>query len=474
MGRRRGYRRGYSSGYGKNQGSSSLWIVILIALIGAGAFIYTSKSFERNAPSIESANSIYWNRKDALKIKLSDVSGLKSYEIKIRDDKNEIIVANEMILETVHEKLVEVKYPKKAVNGVLLDPRATKLQITFRATDKSNWNFFQGNSIVKKINVYVDYKRPDINILSNSYSITRGGSALVIFQVKDRALKSFVVEAGGRTFKAQPYKKEGYYATLLAWPFNAENFTANIRAEDMAGNKRISNIPLYLLAKNYKTSWIQAKDKFIDGKISDLIDTEPKYSIIEDRLKKLKTINETMRLENEEIIHKLAVNVSDKMIDSWKIKKFYPLKNAAKVASFGDKRHYYYENKSNEVSQSYHVGLDMASTKMAKILSSNRGTVVYDEYNGIYGNMPMIDHGLGLYSLYGHCSNILVQKGDEIGAGFSIAQTGKSGLALGDHLHFGILVQGVEVRPEEWMDKKWINDKIDKVFKEADKIIDAK
>ena len=160
MGRRRGYSR--------NQSSSSLWIVVLIALIGGGAFIYTSKSFERNAPIIESANAIYWNRKDPLKIKLSDVSGLKSYIIKVRDDKNEITVANEMFLDMVHEKVVEIKYPKKAVNGVLLDPRATKLQITFMATDKSNWNFFQGNKVVKKINVNVDYKRPDVNILSES------------------------------------------------------------------------------------------------------------------------------------------------------------------------------------------------------------------------------------------------------------------------------------------------------------------
>ncbi|RUM74043.1 MAG: M23 family peptidase, partial [Sulfurovum sp.] len=77
------------------------------------------------------------------------------------------------------------------------------------------------------------------------------------------------------------------------------------------------------------------------------------------------------------------------------------------------------------------------------------------------------------YTLYGHCSNIMVQEGDEIAAGTAIAQTGMTGLALGDHLHFGILVQGIEVRPEEWMDKKWINDNINKVFKEADKIING-
>jgi murein DD-endopeptidase MepM/ murein hydrolase activator NlpD len=465
------YRR--RRGYGNDRGSSSLWIVILLALVAAGAYIFTSKSFERNAPSIGTADFIYWNRKDPLKIKLSDESPLKSYEVRVSDGSNQIIVANEMLLENINEKIVEIKYPKKAVNGILLNPKATKLQISFRATDKSNWNFFQGNTVTKVINVHVDYKRPDINILSNSYSITRGGSALVVFQVKDAALKSFFVEAGGKLFKAQPYKKEGYYATLLAWSFDEENFKANITAEDMAGNKRISNIPLYLLGKKYRTSWIQARDKFIDGKITDLIASEPKFSTIENRLEKLKTINETMRLENEEIIHELATGISNEMIDSWKIKKFYPLKNGAKVASFGDHRHYYYEVKENEVSQSYHVGLDMASTKMAKIVSSNGGTVVFDEYNGIYGNMPMIDHGLGLYTLYGHCSNILVKKGDKIGAGFSIAQTGKSGLALGDHLHFGILVQGVEVRPEEWMDTKWIRDNVDKVFKEADKIIEG-
>lgn len=464
-------RRRYSS----DKSSGTLWIVILIALIGAGAFVYTSKSFERNAPTIEAGKSIFWNRKDPLKIKLSDESPLDSYEVKVTDGENEIVVANEMILDTINEKLVEIKYPKKAVDGVMLDPKAKKLQITFSATDKSNWNFFQGNTIVRKINVHVDYKRPDVNILSNSYSITKGGSALVVFQVKDdSALKSFFVEAGGKLFKAQPYKKEGYYATLLAWPFNVDKFSANITAEDMAGNKRVANIPLYLLNKKYRTSWIQAKDKFIDGKISDLIDTEPKFSTIDNRLEKLKAINETMRLENEVVINDLAKNVSDEMIDAWKIKRFYPLRNGAKVASFGDERHYYYKDKAHEISQSYHVGLDMASTKMANIVSSNAGTVVYDEYNGIYGNMPMIDHGLGLFTLYGHCSNVLVQKGQEIKAGTIIAQTGKSGLALGDHLHFGILVQGNEVRPEEWMDSKWIRDKIEKVFKEADKIIDGK
>jgi murein DD-endopeptidase MepM/ murein hydrolase activator NlpD len=181
-----------------------------------------------------------------------------------------------------------------------------------------------------------------------------------------------------------------------------------------------------------------------------------------------------MRLKNEALIHSLSKAVSSDVLEDWKIKKFYPLRNGQKVASYGDERHYYYGDKENEVSLSYHVGYDLASTKMATIKTSNDGKVVFANENGIYGNMPMIDHGLGLYSLYGHCSQLLVNEGDEVKAGDSIAKTGVSGLALGDHLHFGLLVQGIEVRPVEWFDQSWIRKNVDNVFKAADKIIQGK
>ena len=143
------------------------------------------------------------------------------------------------------------------------------------------------------------------------------------------------------------------------------------------------------------------------------------------------------------------------------------------MASYGDERHYYYKNKDHKISHSFHVGYDLASTKMATIKTSNAGTVVYANENGIYGNMPMIDHGLGLYSLYGHCSQLLVNEGEEVNKGQAIAKTGVSGLALGDHLHFGLLVQGIEVRPVEWFDQSWIRKNVDNIFKDADKIIEG-
>jgi murein DD-endopeptidase MepM/ murein hydrolase activator NlpD len=455
----------------KKKGSSKVvgGLLLLVAFAGAG-YIYTAPEFERTVPVVHGSENMFWNRKDPLKIKLEDNVGLKNFELILNDGQHSLMVGQGELEKGTKEQTLLVKYPKSKI----LNAKAKTLTLKVTINDSSLWNFFQGNRTQKIININVDHKRPNVNVLANSYSITRGGSALVVFQAEDENLDELYIKAAGKKFKVQPYKKEGYYTSLVAWPFNKESFNAKIVATDKAGNKRVTDIPLYLKNRHYRVSWIRAKDNFIDGKITDLASSDPQYASIDNRVEKLKAINETMRLKNEEKIHALATKVSDKILNNWKIRKFYPLKNGKKVANFGDERHYYYENKEHEISQSYHVGYDLASTKMASIKASNAGIVVYANENGIYGNMPMIDHGLGLYTLYGHCSQLLVKEGDEVKTGQTIARTGTSGLALGDHLHFGILVQGIEVRPIEWFDGGWIKTNIDDVFKAADKIIAGK
>jgi len=452
---------------GKVKSNKIFGIFFLVLLLAGAGYVYTAPEFEREIPTIKSEKNIWWNRKDPLEIVLSDNEGLKSFELTLSDGDKSIIVGQGVFEEKTKSKTLLVKYPKSKV----LNPRATQLTLTVDVTDSSQWNLFAGNSKQKIITIDIDYKRPNVNILANSRMINQGGSALVVFQANDDHLDELYIEANGNRFQVQPYKKEGYYAALLAWPFAMDTFSAKIIATDMAKNKRVTEIPFYHKNPKYRTSYIKASDKFIDGKITDLASSDPDYATIDESLEKLKAINETMRLKNEELINKLSTKVSSEIIDTWKVNKFYPLKNGQRVASFGDHRYYYYESKDNVVSESYHVGYDLASNSMASIKTSNAGKVVFAEENGIYGNMPMIDHGLGLYSLYGHCSQILVEAGDEVSAGEIIAKTGTSGLALGDHLHFGLLIQGIEVRPVEWFDQTWITKFIDNVFKQADKII---
>ncbi|KYJ86348.1 M23 family metallopeptidase [Sulfurovum riftiae] len=448
--------------------ANKIFSVILLVGIAAGAwYVYTAPEFERVKPKITSEKSIFWNRKDPLKIKVSDNVALNSYEIKLSDGTKNVIIDQGFFDEGTKEKVLKVKYPK----GKVLDPKAKDYKVTVTVGDKSMWNMMEGNTATKTIDVTVDYKRPNVNILSNSRMINQGGAALVVFQAEDENMDELYILANKNRFKAQPYKKEGYYAALIAWPFTDDSFDAKIVATDLAKNRKEVHIPYYHGNPKYKTSKIKATDKFINGKITDLASSDPEYADITDKLEKLKAINETMRLKNEALIHKMSKHVSDEILDSWKIKKFYPLRNAKKVASFGDHRYYYYGSKDNIVSESYHVGYDLASNSMADIKASNPGKVVFADENGIYGNMPLIDHGLGLYTLYGHCSQLLVNEGDEVHIGQTIAKTGMTGLALGDHLHFGILVQGIEVRPAEWFDQSWIKKFIDKPFKQADDII---
>jgi len=451
----------------KKSGGKIVSILLLLALLAGAGYVYTAPEFEREVPQIEGQDNVFWNRKDPLIIKLKDNIGLKSYELILSDGTKSVIVGQGPFSDNTKEQTLSVKYPK----GKVLDPKAKHFTLDVTVNDSSLWNMMQGNSAKKTLKINLDYKRPNVNILANSRMINQGGSALVVFQAEDENLDTLYVEANGNKFRPQPYKEEGYYAALIAWPFTDDTFAAKIIATDLAKNQRVTEIPFYHKNPKYKKSKIKASDKFIDGKITDLASSDPDYASIDDKLEKLKAINETMRLKNEELIHTISKNVSDEILDSWKIKKFYPLKNGAKVGSYGDHRFYYYNTKDNVVSESYHVGYDLASTKMATIKTSNAGTVVFTAENGIYGNMAMIDHGLGLFSLYGHCSQVMVNDGEEVSAGQDIAKTGVSGLALGDHLHFGILVQGIEVRPVEWFDAKWIKKFISNVFKEADNII---
>jgi murein DD-endopeptidase MepM/ murein hydrolase activator NlpD len=444
-----------------------LALLVLGSLIGGGAYIYTSPEFEQIKPTINVQEHTYWNLRHPLKVTIKDNEALKSYMVTLSDGEQTVIVARNNLDIHVKSKTININYPKNKV----LNKRAKELILTIKATDASKWNFFTGNTAIKQVTIKVDFKRPNVNILANSRRINQGGTALVVFQAKDDNLKDLYILANNHKFKPSPYKSKGYYASLIAWPFTQENFDAKIVATDTAGNRRETHIPLYHHNTYYRTSYIKASDKFIDGKITDLASSNHDYADIDDRLKRLKAINETMRFQNEKLIHKLSSQVSDDTIVSWHINKFYPLKNGKRVANFGDHRFYYYGKQDNIVSESYHLGYDLASTKMASIKTSNSGKVVFADENGIYGNMPLIDHGLGLYTLYGHCSELLVKDGDEVVAGQVIARSGMTGLALGDHLHFGILVQGIEVRPVEWFDQKWIDTFINDVFKEADKII---
>jgi len=449
----------------KNNSSSILFLIIFGGIIGGVVYLYNSAMFERNVPKIEVTQAEYWNLKEPIDISIEDDSGIKWYEVKMISSEGEKVLKQEALLKPEQKLDLKVEYPKMSY-GI----KDKEIKIIVTAVDSSKWDFFAGNTVSVEKSFIVDKKKPLVSLITNSYGIYKGGSALVIFKAKDENLEDIYVEVNkNKQYKVQPFYKEGYYAALVAWPVVEKKFDARIIVKDKAGNTMRVHIPYYHKAKSYRVSKIKLSNRFLKGKIAELAYDYPETQGIEDSIEQFKIINEDVRANNEKVIHDITSKVSDKMVSNFSIKPFYPLKNAAKVASFGDHRLYYYKNE--KVSESYHLGLDLASVQMGEIKTQNYGMTVYAEENGIYGNLPIIHHGMGLYTIYGHCSSLRVANGDSVKPNDQIANTGKSGYAMGDHLHFGVLVQGVEVRPEEWMDKDWIRLNITEVMKNAKKLI---
>jgi murein DD-endopeptidase MepM/ murein hydrolase activator NlpD len=133
--------------------------------------------------------------------------------------------------------------------------------------------------------------------------------------------------------------------------------------------------------------------------------------------------------------------------------------NSAPLSGFADRRTYVHNG--TVIDHQTHLGFDLASLKLAAVPAAAAGRVAFVGSLGIYGTTVVLDHGLGLFSLYGHLSSAAVAQGGNVARGDSIGKTGETGLAGGDHLHFSVMVRGIHVDPIEWWDAHWITDHVD-------------
>lgn len=443
-------------------------IFFILAILGGSAYIYLSPAFEKNKPVVISKNSIYWNLKSKVNIKLQDESGIKYYKVTFKDAGKDIILDQKVFTEVKKDLSLEISPPKLDMFYKGVD---TKLEV--EVVDNSKWNLLEGNKIVKTIDIKVDTKKPVANVLSNSRYIQRGGSAVIIVKVKDDNLKDAYISFNDKKrFELMPYYKDDYYVALIAWPIDIESFSrVNLIAVDRANNKTIAKVPFYLQKKIIKTDRINLSENFIKNISASVL--EQSFEAVPNNIKDIFLYsNKDLRAKNIETIEKTALQaMKNKKVDSFNIKAFKRLRGSKTVAGFAERRHYYLDGE--KINEAWHLGIDWASVKKAPIRASNEGEVIFNSYLGLYGNSIIIDHGMGLASLYAHTSAQSVELGDTINKNQKIANTGATGAVFGDHLHFGILVQGVEANPIEWMDKHWIKVRITDILEEAKKQIDG-
>lgn len=460
MGRIRGYRR--ESDY-----RGFFIFIFFFAIASLAYFASQSDVFEQENPEIIMQDRLaYWNPQNKVPIFFRDKSSLKEFSITaVLDDGSKVLDIEEVVLDKPKELRIDLPSPQIPLKD------GTKLRYTISVTDWSNANFFSGNTTIKEFDVIIDATPPEVEVLASSFAIAYGGSALIIFRAEDANLKNVVFSNGVDEFKPFPYIAEGYYAVIMAWPLKNTNFSPLIFATDQANNETKYRVAIVKRVKGYRDSTLRLQDKNFE-QVHLMLDQIGKMdpNSFPDNLSKFRYLNETIRVEDESEIYQASISFAfDLVPESILFDRFYPLKGGQVVGFFGDARHYYYKDKN--ISNSRHLGLDMASTKHAPILLSNPGKVVLEKKLGLYGNTIVVYHALGLSSSYSHISTFRSKLGDRPNLGSILAYTGTTGWAFGDHLHFGILVQGHFVWVAEWMDSKWIKANITNVLQKGEKII---
>ena len=447
-----------------------LWIYVgLIVFLMLVVFLLFSSMFERNAPKIKVQNEIYWNFQNPINVVITDDTKIKSYEIVFVDGDKKLKLETKVIKDENGIIELEVLPPQF---DEFYKPKDGSLKID--VYDTSKWNFFKGNQTISNSKIIIDKKSPVANVITNSYLLRQGGSGVIIVEINDENLKDYYISFNDKEiFELFPFYKKNYFISIITWPIDIKAFKkVNVVAVDLAGNKTEAKVPFYIKEFKEKVDNIKISDDFVNNISKHVLensDMNVPSSIVDIFIKTNKELREKNVKTIREVVKKNLVN---DMKTSFDIKPFVRLPNAATFAQFGERRHYFYGEE--KIDEAWHLGMDWASVKRAEVQVTNPGKVIFKDYLGIYGDTVIIDHGLGVGTLYAHTSSINVEVNDEVKAGQHIANTGATGAVFGDHLHFGVLVQGIEVNPNEWLDYTWMKTNVTKTINDALKVINTK
>jgi murein DD-endopeptidase MepM/ murein hydrolase activator NlpD len=234
------------------------------------------------------------------------------------------------------------------------------------------------------------------------------------------------------------------------------NTPMRLFARDAAGNTARGDFDFRTFPKPFKKSRIGLDDRFLERVVPAILEGTTEVRPEGDLLAKFLVVNGELRRKNAEKIASFTAQTAPSLL--WAGDVFHPFTNTGVQSAFADQRTYVYQGK--DVDQQVHLGFDLASYAGTPIVAANAGKVLFADELGIYGNCVIVDHGMGVQSLYGHLSSIDVKPGDMVRKEQQLGRSGMTGMAGGDHLHFTMLVDGQMVNPVEWWDAHWIEDRI--------------
>ena len=334
--------------------------------------------------------------------------------------------------------------------------RRGQVKLVITARDYSWRGFFEGNWARIEQDVAVKFTPPRLEVLSAPLPVSQGGAGVAVYRVSDDG-RRYGVRIGETFFPGYPNPNRAFSAfSLFAFPHDLPASTPLLLvADDGFGNHAEQRLDVTVIPKRWRSRTITISDRFIEQTIRPIIAQTPEIEDLDDPLRNFLQVNNVLRKRTADQLTALASGSPPEFL--WD-GAFIQLSNSQVEAAFADHREYRYGG--TVVDTQYHLGFDLAVTKHYPVESANDGKVVLAEYFGIYGNTIVIDHGHGLQSLYAHLSSFAAEKGDVVRKGQIIGKSGMTGLAGGDHLHFSLLLQGVQINPVEWWDRRWVQSRI--------------
>lgn len=328
-----------------------------------------------------------------------------------------------------------------------LEEGTAVLRITAR---DHSWN--GGNKTVSEKEMIVDIRPPRPAIMGGPHYINQGGSGLIVVAANEDT-PIVALEVGDADFKGYPLSGSRHAVLYALPPWAPEDSALLLAAEDAAGNRaQLSFIP-NIRDRSFRRDRIEISDRFLAQIIPYFKDNVPGLEGTD--LEIFIRMNGEQRKKDADRIQAICQDTAQQRLWSGAFLRM----PGETTASFGEERTYFYQGK--EIDRQTHLGVDLASLMQSPVPAANSGRVAFAGPLGIYGNTIVLDHGWGLFSMYAHLSLIDVEAGATVGKGDVLGRTGATGMAGGDHLHFGMIVQGVFVNPVEWWDPHWIQDNIE-------------
>jgi murein DD-endopeptidase MepM/ murein hydrolase activator NlpD len=431
-----------------------LIVAAVVAIVGI--VVLGWRRFEGTPPRIEAPESLVLGTESrTIEIAISDeASGLRTASVRLLTQSGS---------RTLHEDvwsghLIGGGAPGSHEQRIVLTLDPAELKVpdgpATLVVDARDWSWrsaFAGNRAEHSVSITVDTRPPTVSIRSGLTYVYRGGSAAAVYGLAEEVARDGI-RVGDAFYPGHPHPAGdgGERVALFSIPVDApERVEVRVVAVDEAGNEGSARFPAHVLERVFRDSRIELSDDFIARVAVPLAAAAGLPA--EDPVAAFRAVNEDLRARNEATIRERLQDPAPERMWSG---AFDQLPASQVMSRFAEHRTYVYRGKP--ISEARHYGFDLASTARAVVPAAGAGRVVMAEDLGIYGNCVVIDHGLGLATLYGHLSSIEVAVGDDVTQGARLGVSGETGLAGGDHLHFAFLVGDTYVDPLEWWDPKWV------------------